>query len=147
MCNMSRNSASEKTMLAQVAKSSKNRASTLCRREGIALTGYDIPGCVEHGAWMLWYFFSAAAAVVTKQVHKLHSLGLDCSIGGLGPHCGLKCLWGVGVGVGWGGVRLWLGWDGLGWLKLGWHFRAHLKAIYKLPQRILESILFVTFWP
>ena len=29
--------------------------------EGFALTGYDIPGCVEDGAWMLWEFFSAAA--------------------------------------------------------------------------------------
>ena len=24
------------------------------RSEGFALTGYDIPGCVEDGAWMLW---------------------------------------------------------------------------------------------
>ena len=24
------------------------------RSEGFTLTGYDIPGCVEDGAWMLW---------------------------------------------------------------------------------------------
>jgi len=27
------------------------------RSEGFALTGYDTPGCVEDGAWMLWIFF------------------------------------------------------------------------------------------
>ena len=32
--------------------------------EGFALTGYDIPGCVEGGAWMLWGNSSVAAAVV-----------------------------------------------------------------------------------
>ena len=31
------------------------------RSEGFALTGYDIPGCVEDGAWMLWENSSAAA--------------------------------------------------------------------------------------
>ena len=30
---------------------------------GFALTGYDIPGCVEDGAWMLWENSSAAVAV------------------------------------------------------------------------------------
>ena len=35
----------------------------LCRSEGFALTGYDIPGCVEDGAWMLWENSSVAAAV------------------------------------------------------------------------------------
>ena len=24
------------------------------RSEGFTLTGYDIPGCVDDGAWMLW---------------------------------------------------------------------------------------------
>ena len=33
------------------------------RSEGLALTGYDIPGCVDDGAWMLWENSSAAAAV------------------------------------------------------------------------------------
>ena len=34
------------------------------RSEGFALTGYDIPGCVEHGAWMLWENSSVAVAAV-----------------------------------------------------------------------------------
>ena len=33
------------------------------RSEGFALTGYDIPGCVEDGAWMLWRNSSVAVAV------------------------------------------------------------------------------------
>ena len=32
--------------------------------EGFTLTGYDIPGCVEDGAWMLWENSSVAAAAV-----------------------------------------------------------------------------------
>ena len=31
------------------------------RSEGFALTGYDIPGCVDDGAWMLWENSSAVA--------------------------------------------------------------------------------------
>ena len=34
------------------------------RSEGFALTGYDIPGCVEDGAWMLWRNSSVVAVVV-----------------------------------------------------------------------------------
>ena len=34
------------------------------RSEGFALTGYDIPGCVEDGAWMLWGNSSVDVAVV-----------------------------------------------------------------------------------
>ena len=34
------------------------------RSEGFALTGYDIPGCMEDGAWMLWENSSAAVAAV-----------------------------------------------------------------------------------
>ena len=34
------------------------------RSEGFALTGYDIPGCVEDGAWMLWENSSVAVAAV-----------------------------------------------------------------------------------
>ena len=30
--------------------------------EGFAFTGYDIPGCVEDGAWMLWENSSVATA-------------------------------------------------------------------------------------
>ncbi len=41
---------------------------TLYRSEGFALTGYDIPGCVEDGAWMLWENSSVAAAVVAVAV-------------------------------------------------------------------------------
>ena len=32
--------------------------------EGFALTGYDIPGCVEDGAWMLWENSSAAVVAI-----------------------------------------------------------------------------------
>ena len=38
------------------------------RSEGFALTGYDIPGCVEDGAWMLWEN-SSAAAVAAAVAH------------------------------------------------------------------------------
>ena len=34
------------------------------RSEGFALTGYDIPGCMEDGAWMLLENSSVAVAVV-----------------------------------------------------------------------------------
>ena len=34
------------------------------RSEGFALTGYDIPGCMEDGAWMLWENSSVVVAVV-----------------------------------------------------------------------------------
>ena len=38
--------------------------------EGFALTGYDIPGCMEDGAWMPWENSSvvAAAAVAAAAV-------------------------------------------------------------------------------
>ena len=39
------------------------------RSEGFALTGYDIPGCVEDGAWMLWDNSSVVAAVVAAVAH------------------------------------------------------------------------------
>ena len=38
------------------------------RSEGFALTGYDIPGCVEDGAWMLWGNSSVAVAVAVVAV-------------------------------------------------------------------------------
>ena len=38
------------------------------RSEGVALTGYDIPGCVENGAWMLLENSSAAVVVVAVAV-------------------------------------------------------------------------------
>ena len=43
------------------------------RSEGFALTGYDIPGCVEDGAWMPWENSSvvAAAAVAHPSLEKL----------------------------------------------------------------------------
>merc|ERR1712091_206597 len=44
----------------------------LHRSEGFALTGYDIPGCVEDGAWMLRENSSvavAAAAVARPPAH------------------------------------------------------------------------------
>ena len=41
----------------------------LCRSEGFALTGYDIPGCVEDGAWMLWENSSVAVVAVAVVAH------------------------------------------------------------------------------
>ena len=38
------------------------------RSEGFALTGYDIPGCVEDGAWMLWENSSVVVAAVAVAV-------------------------------------------------------------------------------
>ena len=34
------------------------------RSEGFALTGYDIPGSVEDGAWMLWENSSVVVVAV-----------------------------------------------------------------------------------
>ena len=44
------------------------------RSEGFALTGYDIPGCVEDGAWMLWENSSvvAVAAAVAAAATVAH---------------------------------------------------------------------------
>ena len=39
------------------------------RSEGFALTGYDIPGCMEDGAWMLWENSSAVAVAVVGVAH------------------------------------------------------------------------------
>ena len=38
------------------------------RSEEFALTGYDIPGCVEDGAWMPWKNSSVVAAAVAAAV-------------------------------------------------------------------------------
>ena len=38
------------------------------RSEGFALTGYDIPGCMEDGAWMLWRNSSVVVAIVVAVV-------------------------------------------------------------------------------
>merc|ERR1711966_613812 len=39
------------------------------RSEGFALTGYDIPGCVEDGAWMPWENSSVAAVAAAAVAH------------------------------------------------------------------------------
>ena len=39
------------------------------RSEGFALTGYDIPGCVEDGAWMLWGNSSVAVVAAAILTH------------------------------------------------------------------------------
>ena len=39
-----------------------------CRSEGFALTGYDIPGCVEDGAWMPWENSSVVVVVAAAAV-------------------------------------------------------------------------------
>ena len=47
-------------------------AGIVYRSEGFAFTGYDIPGCVEDGAWMLWENSSVvvvAAVVVVAVAH------------------------------------------------------------------------------
>ena len=38
------------------------------RSEGFALTGYDIPECVEDGAWMLWRNSSVVAAAAVAHL-------------------------------------------------------------------------------
>ena len=50
------------------------------RSEGFALTGYDIPGCVEDGAWMLWGNSSVAAAAVVVAHPGLGSEQLSVSL-------------------------------------------------------------------
>ena len=42
------------------------------RSEGFALTGYDIPGCVEDGAWILWENSSVAAVVAAAVAAVAH---------------------------------------------------------------------------
>ena len=42
--------------------------SLVARSEGFALAGYDIPGCMEDGAWMLWENSSVVAAAVAAAV-------------------------------------------------------------------------------
>ena len=54
--------------------------------EGFALTGYDIPGCMEDGAWMLWRNSSAAVAAAVA-------------------HPGLEKLFEFHYGIGSSGVR------------------------------------------
>ena len=59
------------------------------RSEGFALTGYDIPGCMEDGAWMLWENSSVVAAAVAAAV----------------AHPGLEKLFEFHYGIGPSGVR------------------------------------------
>ena len=59
------------------------------RSEGSALTGYDIPGCVEDGAWMLWENSSAVAVAAAAAV----------------AHPGLEKLFEFHYGIGPSGVR------------------------------------------
>ena len=54
------------------------------RSEGFALTGYDIPGCVEDGAWMLWENSSAVAAVAHLDFGKWPLLEFYYGIGASG---------------------------------------------------------------
>ena len=57
------------------------------RSEGFALTGYDIPGRMEDGAWMPWENSSVAAAVAAV------------------AHPGLEKLFEFHYGIGPSGVR------------------------------------------
>ena len=59
------------------------------RSEGFALTGYDIPGCMEDGAWMPWENSSAAVVVAAAAV----------------AHPGLEKLFEFHYGIGSSGVR------------------------------------------
>ena len=45
------------------------RIYNIYRSEGFALTGYDIPGSVEDGAWMLWRNSSVAAVAAAAVSH------------------------------------------------------------------------------
>ena len=60
------------------------------RSEGFALTGYDIPGCVDDGAWMLWENSSAVAvaAVAHPGLEKL--LEFHYGIGPSGVHGSIR---------------------------------------------------------
>ena len=60
---------------------------TFRRSEGLALTGYDIPGCMEDGAWTLWRNSSAAVAAAAV------------------AHPGLEKLFEFHYGIGPSGVR------------------------------------------
>ena len=60
------------------------------RSEGFALTGYDVPGCVEDGAWMLWENSSVVAAAVAAAAV---------------AHPGLEKLFEFHYGIGPSGVR------------------------------------------
>ena len=57
--------------------------------EGFALTGYDIPGCVEDGAWMLWRNSSVVVVAAVVAV----------------AHPGLEKLFEFHYGIGPSGVR------------------------------------------
>ena len=63
---------------------------SLYRSEVFALTGYDIPGCVEDGAWMLWENSSVVAAAVAAAAV---------------AHPGLEKLFEFHYGIGPSGVR------------------------------------------
>ena len=62
------------------------------RSEGFALTGYDIPGGVEDGAWMLWENSSAVAVVATAAAAAV-------------AHPGVEKLFEFHYGIGPSGVR------------------------------------------
>ena len=56
------------------------------RSEGFALTGYDIPGCVDDGAWMLWE--NSSVVVVAAAVVAVAHPGLEKLVEfhyGIGP--------------------------------------------------------------
>ena len=59
------------------------------RSEGLALTGYDIPGCVDDGAWMLWENSSVVVVAAVVAV----------------AHPGLEKLFEFHYGIGPSGVR------------------------------------------
>ena len=44
-------------------------AHNIYRSEGFALTGYDIPGCMDDGAWMPWENSSVVAVVAAAVAH------------------------------------------------------------------------------
>ena len=66
----------------------------LCHRsEGFALTEYDIPGCVEDGAWMLWES-SSVAAVTDPDLGSGHTNAAYQRWGLSGDHLGpLGTIW------------------------------------------------------
>ena len=68
---------------------SKSNNNEINRSEGFALTGYDIPGCVEDGAWMLWENSSVVVVAAVVAV----------------AHPGLEKLFEFHYGIGPSGVR------------------------------------------
>ena len=64
-------------MCPTVPRSAALDMARIYRSEGFALTGYDIPGCMEDGAWMFRENSSVVAAVAAVAAAAVAHPGLD----------------------------------------------------------------------